>query len=83
GVYWQWGRDRGSNQTESWSDAYRSSDINVAGEHYSDTTVSRFGGSWNTGSRCGSRSSDWSGGPLALFSSPSSRAVSVSWSRGV
>ncbi|MFW6377422.1 MAG: hypothetical protein ACOCZ5_02265 [bacterium] len=82
GVYWQWGRDRGSNDASSWSDAYNSSDINVAGEHYSDTRVARFGGDWDDGSNCGSRGSHWNNGPLYLHSFSSSRAVSVSRSRG-
>jgi hypothetical protein len=78
GVYWQWGRDRGSNQTTAYSTAFLSSDINVAGEHYSDTTVARFGGDWPAGSACGSRGSSWGAGPLVLNSNSSSRAVSRS-----
>jgi len=78
GVYWQWGRDRGSNQTSAYATAFLASDINVAGQQYSDTTVARFGGGWARGSGCGSRGSAWDGGPLGLNSAGSSRAVSRS-----
>ena len=78
GVYWQWGRDRGSNSSSDWANAFLSSDINVAGEHHSNTMVARFGGSWSAGSICGSRGSDWRSMPLALGSLNSSRAVSGS-----
>ncbi len=84
GVYWQWGRDRGHIETASaWSNSYLSSDINVGGQHRYVPSVALFGGNWASGSKCGSRGSAWNASPLYLHGSNSSRAVSVSRSRGV
>ena len=76
GVYYQWGRDQGALPgVSSWINAFTAEDSGVAGQSYAAPTRPLFGGGWNDGAGCGSRSSLWDGAPLALGSYCSSRGV--------
>jgi len=55
GVMYQWSRETTENSRSSWGDGFDSNDKNVAGGDYSMPLRSRFGVSWDGGSRCGSR----------------------------
>ena len=78
GALWQWGRDRGSNLSTAYANAFDGNDsLDVRGQHYSNTSVSLFGGGGPyTPATCGSRGSSWSNGPLFLHANHGARGVS-------
>ena len=57
GVMWVWGQERGGayNTAGAWQ-----SDTGGRGQSYGAPNAAVFGGNWNNGADCGSRSSDWS-----------------------
>jgi hypothetical protein len=76
GVLWQWGREQGAVAgAASFANAFDANDSGVGGQHYNAPTRPKFGGAWNEGVNCGSRSSAWSSSPLSLYSTDSSRGV--------
>ena len=81
GVLWQWGSDLTTHgTTNGWAgSSYNSSivptETNRGGEYYATTFAALFGGSWNRGSYCGSRSVAWSGSVVGLYSGDSARGV--------
>ena len=81
GVLWQWGSDLTTHgTTNGWTGfSYNSSivptETNRGGEYYATTYAARFGGGWDDGSYCGSRSVDWSRSVVGLDGSNSARGV--------
>jgi hypothetical protein len=76
GVFSQWGREQGAIPgASSLADAFDANDTGVGGQHYDAPTRPAFGGTWNDGVLCGSRSVVWNYSPLSLYSSYSSRGV--------
>lgn len=81
GVLWQWGSDLTTHgTTNGWAGySYNSSIVptesNRGGEYYATTYAALFGGSWNLGSYCGSRSVAWSYSVVNLYSHTSARGV--------
>lgn len=83
GVLWQWGSDLTTHETTSgggWAGySYTSSIVptesNRGGEHYATTYATLFGGRWDNGSYCGSRSVAWSYSVVALYGGSSARGV--------
>ena len=81
GVLWQWGSDLTTHgTTNGWAgSSYNSSIVptesNRGGEYYATTYAARFGGYWNDGSYCGSRSVAWDHSVVALSSVDSARGV--------
>ena len=74
GVMWQWGREQGAIAgSAAWANAYDANDSSVGGQHYNAPTRPKFGGGWNDGVVCGSRSSYWADGALILISTYASR----------
>ena len=81
GVLWQWGSDLTTHgTTDGWAgSSYNSSivptETNRGGEYYATTYAALFGGRWNRGSYCGSRSVSWNGSVVLLVSDASARGV--------
>lgn len=81
GVLWQWGSDLTTHGTTNrWAGySYTSSivptETNRGGEYYATTYAARFGGRWNDGSYCGSRSVDWYNSVVNLANDGSARGV--------
>ena len=81
GVLWQWGSDLTTHgTTNSWTGySYNSSivptETNRGGEYYATTYAALFGGGWDSGSYCGSRSVDWADSVVALNGTHSARGV--------
>ena len=81
GVLWQWGSDLTTHgTTNGWAgSSYNSSivptETNRGGEYYATTYAALFGGRWNRGSYCGSRSVSWNGSVVDLRSNNSARGV--------
>lgn len=81
GVLWQWGSDLTTHgTTNEWAgSSYNSSivptETNRGGEYYATTYAALFGGRWNDGSYCGSRSVTWSDSVVYLISDGSARGV--------
>ena len=81
GVLWQWGSDLTTHgTTNGWAgSSYNSSIVptesNRGGEYYATTYAALFGGYWNDGSYCGSRSVSWDGSVVLLDSHSSARGV--------
>lgn len=74
GILMQWGGGEGGPYgAASYSNAYDSNDSDVGGQHYNVPNRPRFGGAWDYGAYCGSRCSDWAGGPLGLAANSGSR----------
>jgi hypothetical protein len=66
GALWQWGIEAEAGGTTSWENAYDGNDTGVAGQHYLAPNRALFGGLWDSGASCGSRSSAWNISPLFL-----------------
>jgi hypothetical protein len=63
GVMWQWGADFGGGAAAaSWT-----ANTNGRGSTYQLPNAALFGGSWDNGSLCGSRCSNWVSSPTASF----------------
>lgn len=81
GVLWQWGSDLTTHgTTNGWAGySYNSSivptETNRGGEYYATTYAARFGGNWDAGSYCGSRSVSWVVSVVDLGNSYSARGV--------
>lgn len=81
GVLWQWGSDLTTHgTTNGWAGySYNSSIVptesNRGGEYYATTYAALFGGRWNNGSYCGSRSVIWGSSVVYLSSNSSARGV--------
>jgi hypothetical protein len=81
GVLWQWGSDLTTHgTTNEWAgSSYNSSIVptesNRGGEYYATTYAARFGGSWSSGSYCGSRSVAWVDSVVYLYKNCSARGV--------
>lgn len=81
GVLWQWGSDLTTHgTTNGWAGySYTSSivptETNRGGEYYATTYAALFGGRWNDGSYCGSRSVAWDVSVVYLGYSHSARGV--------
>ena len=81
GVLWQWGSDLTTHgTTNGWAGySYTSSIVptesNRGGEYYATTYAALFGGIWDNGSYCGSRSVAWIGSVVYLSSDCSARGV--------
>lgn len=81
GVLWQWGSDLTTHgTTNGWAgSSYNSSivptETNRGGEYYATTYAALFGGDWNDGSYCGSRSVAWNDSVVALDGDGSARGV--------
>ena len=81
GVLWQWGSDLTTHgTTNGWAgSSYNSSivptETNRGGEYYATTYAALFGGRWNRGSYCGSRSVDWDSSVVGLYDGYSARGV--------
>ena len=74
GVLWQWGREQGAIAgATAWANAYDANDSGVGGQHYNAPTRPYFGGAWDPGGICGSRSSLWAGVALALSAANAGR----------
>jgi hypothetical protein len=74
GVLWQWGREQGAIAgAASYANAFDANDTGVGGQHYNAPTRPLFGGDWHAGVICGSRSSRWNDGALALYSTCAGR----------
>lgn len=80
GAIWQWGLDVGSAANSSWGDGgYDGNDKYVGGRAYGPSAPYRvlFSGGWSDGVGCGSRSSSWGSGALALAGFLAFRAGAV------
>lgn len=81
GVLWQWGSDLTTHgTTNGWAGhSYNSSIVptesNRGGEYYATTYAALFGGNWDDGSYCGSRSVAWNDSVVHLNSNISARGV--------
>ena len=81
GVLWQWGSDLTTHDTTSdWAgSSYNSSivptETNRGGEYYATTYAALFGGRWDDGFYCGSRSVIWDISVVDLYSSLSAHGV--------
>ena len=81
GVLWQWGSDLTTHgTTNGWAgSSYNSSivptETNRGGEYYATTYAALFGGRWDDGSYCGSRSVIWDGSVVRLYDDGSARGV--------
>ena len=81
GVLWQWGSDLTTHgTTNGWAGySYTSSIVptesNRGGEYYATTYAALFGGNWNAGSYCGSRSVAWIVSVVDLGNDRSARGV--------
>lgn len=82
GVLWQRGSDLTTHGTTNnkWDDySYTSSivppETNRGAEHHATTYAALFGGRWNNGSNCGSRSVAWGYSIVSLDSGSSARGV--------
>ncbi len=78
GVFFQLGREEGASPgSAGYAVAFDGNDSGVMGYHYSAPSRPAFGGSiYIIASYCGSRCVNWSGSPLSLSGSYSSRGVS-------
>ena len=81
GVLWQWGSDLTTHgTTDGWAgSSYNSSIVpkesNRGGEYYATTYAAHFGGRWDDGSYCGSRSVTWAASVVLLSNLDSARGV--------
>lgn len=81
GVLWQWGSDLTTHSTTnglagpSYNSSIVPTETNRGDEYYATTFAALFGGSWVSGSYCGSRSVAWSHSVVGLSSDDSARGV--------
>lgn len=76
GALWQWGKEVGSSSTGNWTNAYDSNDLYVKGQQYQSHIRVLFGGRWDDGTACGSRTALWDDGALSLYAAFGSRGAS-------
>lgn len=84
GVLWQWGIEPGGGAgTAAWKNAFDANDANVGGQSYQEPNRVLLGGVWSGGVNCGSRSSFWGIGPLALGADRGARGVAEPLAAGM
>jgi len=75
GGMWWWTLDTASSGQQSWRDGFDGNDSGVGGQVYMEPNRGLAGGSWFSGSNCGSRTMNASGTPLTLYSGVGVRSV--------